>query len=834
MLELLIPEATTNYVENPSLGTDTTGWTALLGTTISRSLVQARFGKASLYCNCPGAAPREGAFYAANIGQSLQPVTGSLYVRGFGKVRIYIRADDNSQEWLGKPIQLHPDFWIRLQVTGFIGAVAETDMRVGVLTDYNHKAQFYVDGAQLELKGHVTTYCDGDLELELPVHGGTPYFEWVGQRHATRSFRSASYRGGGRFKDISQGIHYDLFPSVAAGLGMPPLALGFQVFSGQERAVMQSVKAQPRELQIAMHARRMPWMDECDPQSLVALRTARKALLEVLKPDVVGGVQPAILRYTEGNVPMQLEVAYGAGMEFEGDLRSPALNSFGLRLFCQDPYWRTDSQDIKQLTPSASPDTLHAFLIARLTGEWDGFGSATFPIRVIKVHPNGDVYAGGDFTTIGGVAARRLARWDGTQWNILAGAGADIDNGSVYCIDFDNQGRVWFGGTFTTINGSTFNRCGYYDPATDSFGTCGAVGNEGLNSDVNAVVVNRLGYVYFGGAFTAQTGVGGTTCYRVAKYDPSGATFANMGDHDGLALDVECMAIDLDGETLFLGGQFRDEYSHAGGTALDHICKYNPTTDKFEAIAEDGLNGNCYGMALALDGKLYIGGAFTTAGFWTVAKCAYWNRDEFYPLGADGDGLTGGTQVNVVTIDAEGNVYFGGDFTAATNDALAAYVAVWNGTRFAHLDLSVGATVYAIAAKYSKLFLGYNGASVSSIADVQTVTNNGLAASYPILDIKGPVVARYLENQTTGKVLRMNLVVQDEERVLVDLRPGYLKAISEWRGNVMSGIYPDSDFGDWKLLPGDNTISFHGTGSDAGTEVVLRWQIADWSFDQAR
>ncbi len=31
----------------------------------------------------------------------------------------------------------------------------------------------------------------------------------------------------------------------------------------------------------------------------------------------------------------------------------------------------------------------------------------------------GDLYAGGDFTTAGGVAVNRIAKWDGSAWSAL-------------------------------------------------------------------------------------------------------------------------------------------------------------------------------------------------------------------------------------------------------------------------------------------------------------------------------------------------------------------------------------------------------------------------------
>lgn len=44
--------------------------------------------------------------------------------------------------------------------------------------------------------------------------------------------------------------------------------------------------------------------------------------------------------------------------------------------------------------------------------------------------PSGDIVAGGDFTTAGGVPASRIARWDGASWSAL-GTGM---NDSVYAL----------------------------------------------------------------------------------------------------------------------------------------------------------------------------------------------------------------------------------------------------------------------------------------------------------------------------------------------------------------------------------------------------------------
>ena len=173
-LQLLVPEATRNYCTNPSFGIDETGWVALLGSTRTRSLERSRFGRASLHVTTPGAAPREGAMYEVNIGLTGQVVCGSVYVRGRGLVYLGVRAHTNSLDWFSQPIQLNDLYWQRLWVAGTLGTLVETQLRLAVMTYRNHLADFYVDGAQLELKGYPTTYCDGDQEYELASHDGGP------------------------------------------------------------------------------------------------------------------------------------------------------------------------------------------------------------------------------------------------------------------------------------------------------------------------------------------------------------------------------------------------------------------------------------------------------------------------------------------------------------------------------------------------------------------------------------------------------------------------------------------------------------------------------------
>jgi len=69
--------------------------------------------------------------------------------------------------------------------------------------------------------------------------------------------------------------------------------------------------------------------------------------------------------------------------------------------------------------------------------------------RTIQITPGGKVYVGGNFTTANGVTCNRVAEWNGITFKPL-GAGA---SGTVYRLRFDLKGNLWAGGDFTSMGG---------------------------------------------------------------------------------------------------------------------------------------------------------------------------------------------------------------------------------------------------------------------------------------------------------------------------------------------------------------------------------------------
>jgi hypothetical protein len=152
-----------------------------------------------------------------------------------------------------------------------------------------------------------------------------------------------------------------------------------------------------------------------------------------------------------------------------------------------------------------------------------------------------NVFFGGDFTAANGVAASRIASWNGTTFTAL---GTGLNN-RVGAIVVKQDGTLYAGGRFTTAGGSSANYVASWDGSTWS-----ALGT-GMNNYVHALALDTAGNLFAGGEFTTA---GGNTANRIAKWN--GAEWTAIGS--GVS-DV-CRAIEiLDNGDVYFGGDFSAE-----------------------------------------------------------------------------------------------------------------------------------------------------------------------------------------------------------------------------------------------------------------------------------
>ena len=248
-------------------------------------------------------------------------------------------------------------------------------------------------------------------------------------------------------------------------------------------------------------------------------------------------------------------------------------------------------------------------------------------VLAIALAPNGSVVAGGWFTTAGGVAANRIARWDGATWSPLGG-GCDA---YVRAILVTPTGDVIAGGNFTTAATVVVNRIARWNGI--GWSSLGA----GFNGTVWALCRLADGSIVAGGTFTTS---GATIVRRVARWN--GSVWSPMGA--GLDGTVRRLQV-LPNGTLIAAGDFLSSgaddvrrLARWNGTAwvqfasdpgtLVHDVQLLPDGDVLASCAPglvavqrwNGVswspvatapNGPIYDLAAMADGSILAGGSYT-------------------------------------------------------------------------------------------------------------------------------------------------------------------------------------------------------------------------------
>lgn len=93
--------------------------------------------------------------------------------------------------------------------------------------------------------------------------------------------------------------------------------------------------------------------------------------------------------------------------------------------------------------------------IARWNGAtWSALGSGVNGgVYALAVRPNGELIVGGDFTSAGSVAASLVARWNGTTWSSLGSGVSGGASASVLDLEVLPNGDVLAGGSFSSAGG---------------------------------------------------------------------------------------------------------------------------------------------------------------------------------------------------------------------------------------------------------------------------------------------------------------------------------------------------------------------------------------------
>ena len=187
------------------------------------------------------------------------------------------------------------------------------------------------------------------------------------------------------------------------------------------------------------------------------------------------------------------------------------------------------------------------------------------------------------------------------------------------------------------------------------------------NGTVRVVVVQPDGKILIGGDFTSVFVPDGdppdVMRNRIARFTPGG--LLDEGFNPNANGTVNSIAVQADGKIL-VGGAF----TSIGGAARNGLARLDPVTGAADSF-DPNANGAVNTIAVQADGKILVGGAFTSIGGATRNRIA-----RLDPVTGAADSFDPGATdiVNTITVQADGKVFVGGAFTGiggATRNRIA-------------------------------------------------------------------------------------------------------------------------------------------------------------------
>jgi len=240
-------------------------------------------------------------------------------------------------------------------------------------------------------------------------------------------------------------------------------------------------------------------------------------------------------------------------------------------------------------------DQVGNFVEANYIAKWNGSvwsrlsdsdtGMNNF-VYCVKFDSQNNLYAGGNFTTAGGISASRIAKWNGSSWSALASGLNNIP----YSIIFDSQNNLYAGGNFTTAGGVTVNYIAKWD------GTTWSALSSGMNNQVLGLAIDNSDNLYACGNFTTA---GGTPASRIAKWN--GSSWSALSSE----VNESTQCITFKNNNLYAGGFF----SQAGGTPANRIAKWDGSS---WSNLNSTINNFVLSISLDSNNNIYTTGNFTS------------------------------------------------------------------------------------------------------------------------------------------------------------------------------------------------------------------------------
>ncbi len=289
---------------------------------------------------------------------------------------------------------------------------------------------------------------------------------------------------------------------------------------------------------------------------------------------------------------------------------------------------------------------------------------ASNEILSLALQSDGKILIGGRFTSYNDTQTGCLARLNNngsldTSFN-QGGTGADT---SIWEIAVQSDSKILIGGQFLSYNGTgekLFTRL-------DTDGTSDSTFNQdgtGVNSTVLAIVLQPDNKILIGGLFTTYNEIGRN---RIARLDTNGSLDTSFTPGTGANDTIEVIALQPDNKILIAG-----YFTSYNGVGRNYIARLNSNGSLDTSFNPGtGANADIWAMTLQSDGKILIGGNFTSFNG-TVVRCiarlnSNGTLDTTFITDAENSGPGVNDIVYTIILQSDGKILIGGNFTLHLN-----------------------------------------------------------------------------------------------------------------------------------------------------------------------
>lgn len=238
-----------------------------------------------------------------------------------------------------------------------------------------------------------------------------------------------------------------------------------------------------------------------------------------------------------------------------------------------------------------------------------------------------------------------------------------------------------------------------YDHEAHSWTTMNVLSNPAAGSvRINDIAFNPVdGKIYVIGNFEDWNGT--TDANYFVRYNPYAKEWETPGTNWTVNNEVVCLAIAANGD-IYIGGAFT---SVEGTSGYDGLARYDLSADTILQVGSGGEIG-IYAMDFDADGNLWIGGLFTNwNGDSDADYLIYWDGSAFQNMGADSPNFT---VLDMKIIRRK--VYVCGGFTNH-----ATYLGMWDIEEESWTDLNPS----SVGNVLKHLAVGLNGEVYAALED---------------------------------------------------------------------------------------------------------------------